>query len=375
MLPTSLARPARRRLAGVLLLTACARAAAPDAAPAPAPGAVEVQVDLDEAEAALAIMNAAASDAPVPDSAWTRLHAAAGYRRLAERERAMGRPFTDDAFAAFLRSDTLLARTPALAAAVQRWRAVDVSGAARRAASYLPADQPLRATLFPVIKPRDNSFVWELDRDPAFFVYVDPSVGAAEQQNVIAHELHHVGLAAACRAPAATPTDSVAARRQAALQWLGAFGEGVAMLAAAGGPAVHPHATSADSVRARWDRDVANAPADLARVATFLTRVLDGAVSGDALRTEAMALYGEQGPWYTVGYVMARVVETAHGRARLVGALCDPVALLTAYESAAVQLNAARRDPHAARAGALPSPLPRWPAALLARLGVTPSGP
>jgi hypothetical protein len=332
---------------------------------------VEVQVDLDEAEAALAIMNAAASDAPVPDSAWTRLHATAGYRRLAERERAMGRPFTDSAFAAFLRSDTLLARTPALAAAVQRWRAVDVGAAARRAAAYLPADQPLRATLFPVIKPRDNSFVWELDRDPALFVSVDPSVRAAEQQNVIAHELHHVGLAAACRASAAPPTDSVAARRQTALQWLGAFGEGVAMLAAAGGPSVHPHATSADAVRARWDRDVANAPADLARVATFLTRVLDGAVTGDAVRAEAMALYGEQGPWYTVGYVMARAVETAHGRERLLGALCDPAALLTAYEAAAAQLNAGRRDPHAARAGTLPSPLPRWPAALLARLGAT----
>jgi hypothetical protein len=213
--------------------------------------------------------------------------------------------------------------------------------------------------------------VWELDRDPALFVSVDPSVRAAEQQNVIAHELHHVGLAAACRASAAPPTDSVAARRQTALQWLGAFGEGVAMLAAAGGPSVHPHATSADAVRARWDRDVANAPADLARVATFLTRVLDGAVTGDAVRAEAMALYGEQGPWYTVGYVMARAVETAHGRERLLGALCDPAALLTAYEAAAAQLNAGRRDPHAARAGTLPSPLPRWPAALLARLGAT----
>lgn len=358
----------------MLLLTACAGGAAPGAPPAPTPGAVDVQVDLDEAEAALAIMNAVASDAPVPDSAWTRLHAAAGYRRLAERERAIGRPFTDSAFAAFLRSDTLLARTPALAAAVQRWRAVDVSGAARRAAAYLPAGLPLRATLLPVIKPRDNSFVWELDRDPAFFVYVDPSVGAAEQQNVIAHELHHVGLAAACRAPDAPLTDSVAGRRQTALQWLGAFGEGVAMLAAAGGPGVHPHATSADAVRVRWDRDVANAPADLARVATFLTRVLDGVVTGDAARTEAMALHGEQGPWYTVGYVMARAVEAAHGRARLVDALCEPAALLAAYETAAAQLNAGRRDPYASRAGALPSPLPRWPTALLVRLGAAPSG-
>ena len=73
---------------------------------------------------------------------------------------------------------------PALAAAVQRWRAVDVSTAARRAAAYLPAEQLLRATLYPVIEPRDDSFVWELERDPALFVYIDPSVSAAAQENV-----------------------------------------------------------------------------------------------------------------------------------------------------------------------------------------------
>jgi hypothetical protein len=40
--------------------------------------------------------------------------------------------------------------------------------------------------------------------------------------------------------------------------WLGAFGEGFAVLAAAGGPAVHPHATGTAEDRARWDEDVAN---------------------------------------------------------------------------------------------------------------------
>jgi hypothetical protein len=75
--------------------------------------------------------------------------------------------------------------------------------------------------------------VFEVDIDPAIMLYLDPARTAAQLENTIAHELHHVGYAAACRAP----TDSAAdPALSAALGWLGAFGEGVAMLAAAGGP-------------------------------------------------------------------------------------------------------------------------------------------
>jgi hypothetical protein len=50
------------------------------------------------------------------------------------------------------------------------------------------------------------------------------------------------------------------------LNWIGGFGEGFAMLAAAGGPDVHPHAVSASDERARWDKDVANFNDDLKNV-------------------------------------------------------------------------------------------------------------
>ena len=143
------------------------------------------------------------------------------------------------------------------------------------------------------------------------------------------------------------------------------------MLAAAGGPTVHPQATSPDSVRRRWDRDVEHAPSDMARVASFLSRVLDGTLATpDTIAAEGMAFFGTQGAWYTVGYVMARAVETAHGRERLLAVACDPAALLAAYDSAAVTLNARGDDANAGRAGRLPWPLPRWPGSLTARLGV-----
>jgi hypothetical protein len=50
---------------------------------------------------------------------------------------------------------------------------------------------------------------------------------------------------------------------------IGAFGEGFAVLAAAGGPDVHPHAVSSPDERARWDKDMLNFNEDLKKVETF----------------------------------------------------------------------------------------------------------
>jgi hypothetical protein len=66
-----------------------------------------------------------------------------------------------------------------------------------------------------------------------------------------------------------------------------------------------------------------------------------------------MSFFGVQGPWYTLGWVMASTVERTAGRAALVKVLCDPAELLAAY-------NAAARHGEGA--------LPLWSDALLARL-------
>ena len=326
-----------------------------------------VRLDLDEADAALALIRAGGA---ASDSLWERLTASAGYRRLAERERSFGRPFTDSAFRAFLTSDTLVARAAALEQSVARWRTFDASEAAARAAAYLPAGVRLHATLYPVIKPRTNSFVFDLAGDPAIFVYVDPAVSAAALANTMAHELHHVGVALACRAAGAARESALARLRgddslraagaHRAATWAGAFAEGLAMLAAAGGPGVHPHAASADSARVRWDRDLADAPADVERLTAFFDAVLDGRLADpDEVARAAAEFYGVQGPWYTVGYLMAHTVETTFGRPRLLGLVCDPTALMAAYNEAA---RGSGRS------------LPLWPDALLGELRRAASG-
>ena len=318
----------------------------------------ELVIVTDEAEAALHILEARQALRPVTEEAWRRLFATEGYRRLRARETAMGRSFEDSSFRAFLLSDTLLPRTAALRRTLEAWRRADLGDARDKARAYLPAGTRLRARVYLLIKPQDNSFVFEPATDPAIMLYLDPGRSREQLENTIAHEVHHIGYAGACASAedsTADPADPAAAE---ARRWLGPFGEGVAMLAAAGGPEVHPHAVSPQSDRQRWDYDVANAGADVRRLETFFLDILDRRLTDpDSTRRAAMAFFGVQGPWYTVGWLMAATVERAEGRAALVGMLCHPVRLLRGYNAAAVR----------ARPGE-PS-LPVWSDALLARLG------
>ncbi len=127
-------------------------------------------MESDEADAAIAILEKHHAGERAGAEDWTRLFESDGYRRLKRREHARGRAFEDSTFRAFLLADTVVATTPTLAATVEDWRRVDLSASARRALAYLPAGTRLRATLYPVIKPQSNSFVFGVDSDPAIFM-------------------------------------------------------------------------------------------------------------------------------------------------------------------------------------------------------------
>lgn len=321
---------------------------------AASPAPPDLVIVTDEADAAIHILESRQAGRPVAEESWRRLFATEGYRRLKARETAMGRAFEDSSFRAFLLSDTLLPRTAALRKTLLAWRKADLRTAGAKALAYLPAGTRLRARVYLLIKPRSNSFVFEPETDPAIMLYLDPAQTREQLENTIAHELHHIGYAAACPSGNDSAADSAVAT---ARTWLGAFGEGVAMLAAAGGPAVHPHAVSPAEDRLRWDRDVANAPADLRRLETFFLDILDHRLTDpDSTRQAAMAFFGVQGPWYTIGWLMASTVERTAGRPALVGTLCDPVRLLQRYNTAALERRPG--DPV----------LPVWSESLLVRL-------
>ncbi len=301
-----------------------------------APRAVNVRLVTDESDAVLAVLEKKRAGRSITEDDWRRVFASEGYVRLQKREHSMRRSFEDEDFRKIGLSDDLVARAPALADTLARWKTADLSRSARLALAYLPAGARITAKIYPVIKPRDNSFVFEVNTDPAIFLYLDPSMSRAKFENYVAHEMHHIGYGTAC------PTKEVEAEIarlpenvRTVVKYIGAFGEGFAMLAAAGGPDRHPHATSDAKDRARWDRDVANFNDDLRRVERFFEDVLAGRLSAQQIDEQSSAFFGVQGPWYTVGWKMCVVIEKTFGRRALIDAMCDQRKLLAAYNRAA----------------------------------------
>lgn len=314
---------------------------------------------MGEAHAAVALIEALAAGRTPDEAKWQALFASRGYRRLKEREAAMKRDFTDDDFRTFLSAPETVARAAPLREALDRWRTDPSGDAAARALAYLPPGTTLRATIFPMVKPKPNEFVFDLAGDPAIFVMVNPSMRPEKAANTLAHELHHIGMGAACGAK----TRGAEPGRASLIGWLSAYGEGLAMLAAAGGPTIHPHAVSDTAERAEWDRNAANFAAELAEQDAWFRSILAGTAGDDTTIAAKMRSYfGTQGPWYTVGWRMAQTIEVNLGRARAIDAFCHPATLLATYnEAAAIQEKRGRVR------------LPRWDAALAASLaGLTP---
>ena len=307
---------------------------------------VNVRLVSDEPEAVFAILAKKKSNEPITEADWQRVFQSEGYVRLKARETSLKRSFEDADFKTFVLSTQLSERAQALEETLARWKRADVNGAANLALAYLPKNAHIKAKIYPVIKPRDNSFVFDVKNDPAIFLYLDPTVSSQKFKNTLAHELHHIGYGSSC--PSKQASDEIAklpANAQTVLNWIGAFGEGFAMLAAAGGPDKHPHAVSNIEDRARWDRDVANFNADLKKVERFFLDILEDKLVGDEVQKVAFSFYGIQGPWYTVGWKMSVVIENTYGRAKLIECFCDQRKLLATYNQAAAEYNRRSKAP------------------------------
>ncbi len=311
-----------------------------------ASAAVNVRLVTDEAEAVLAILAKRKANQPIADVDWQRVFQSEGYVRLKQREQSMQRSFEDADFKTFVLSDQLLARAAALDETLARWKSADTTRAARLALAYLPPDAEIRAKIYPVIKPRENSFVFDTKNDPAIFLYLDPAVGREKFENTLAHELHHIGYSGTCpRKDVGTAMDKLPQNTKHLLTWISAFGEGFAMLAAAGGPDIHPHAVSSAEERARWDKDVANFNDDLKTVDAFFNEILEGKLTQDQMREKGFSFFGVQGPWYTVGWRMLVLIEKTYGRAKLIECMCDQRLLPATYNRAAKEYNRHTREP------------------------------
>ncbi|HEX8458106.1 MAG TPA: DUF5700 domain-containing putative Zn-dependent protease [Pyrinomonadaceae bacterium] len=307
---------------------------------------VDVRVVTDEAEAVLAVLAKRKANEPIAEADWQRVFQSEGYVRLKRRETSMKRSFEEADFKTFVLSDALAARAESLADTLAKWKRADITGAARLALAYLPDGARIRAKVYPVIKPRDNSFVFDVDTDPAIFLYLDPSKSREQFENELAHELHHIGYGSGCPSPqAAGEISKLPEEVRSVITWIGAFGEGFAMLAAAGGPDTHPHAVSNAEERALWDKESANFNDDLKRVEKFLLDVLEKRLMGEEAQKAGFSFFGVQGAWYTVGWKMSVVIEKTYGRRKLLECICDHRKLLPLYNRAAAEHNRRTRQP------------------------------
>ncbi|HEY6140662.1 MAG TPA: DUF5700 domain-containing putative Zn-dependent protease [Thermoanaerobaculia bacterium] len=93
----------------------------------------------------------------------------------------------------------------------------------------------------------------------------------------------------------------------------------------------------------RLGRGIADYPGQLAQLQQFFEDIAEGKLKGDDVDKRGFQFFGLVGPWYTVGWRMAGVIEEELGRQALIDAFCDSATLMATYNRAA--------DAHAKRTG------------------------
>ena len=325
------------------------------------PSRVNLKLDASEAEAVLTILEKRAQHEDVTDADWQKLFSTTPYRRLKQRETSLRRPFTDEAFMKFVA--TLDGNREQLRQTLRQWRSTDLQAIAQRPLGYLPPQASIHADVYPVIKRQSNSFVFEPATNAAIFLYLDPKKSRAEFENTVAHEAHHIGLSS-LDAAYEEKIKSLPEDVRKAARWMGAFGEGMAVLAAAGSPDIPPMADFPERDRVLWDLEAEQFGANLDSLNQFFLDTVHGDLRNDAVAHEGSIFFGYRGPWYTVGYRMAVTIERELGRPALVATLADPREFVARYNEAATRENA--------RTG---SHLPLFSGEILKAVGIAASPP
>jgi hypothetical protein len=301
----------------------------------PAFAQIKVEIVTDEADAVLTILAKSNGGQKIEETDWKRLFQSEGYLRLVAREAQFRNPMDEGAFKEFVLGKELQDKAPALSHTLKAWCSVDMATCAQRALAYLPEGASIKAHIYPVIKPRSNSFVFQ---GKSIFLFIDPSETKEQFENTLIHELHHIGLNSVKPDPAmVAELEELPEQVQVANDWVGCFGEGFAMLAAAGSPRIHPHANSNAEDRKRWDLDLANFDNDLKKVEAFLIEVAEGRLKGAKASARGSEFFGIQGPWYTVGWRMASTIEQELGKPVLLACMKDTRKLLPTFNEAAAK--------------------------------------
>ncbi|MFZ5354526.1 MAG: DUF5700 domain-containing putative Zn-dependent protease [Bacillota bacterium] len=288
---------------------------------------IGIKLIADEIEKALELMDKHRRGSAIMESDWEQFFSTKGYMWLKEREKSMGRCFEDEEFKSFLLSQEMLNKYEEYSKAVESIKGIDVGVLAAKALSYLPAGARIETCIVPLIKEKTNSFVYSVDGKLCVFLYVNTAATKEKLENTITHELHHIGFDSIMNLDR---YKELKPEVRKAVEWTYAFGEGFAMIAAAGGAKVHPNGHDKE-LKDIWDESMKGFNEDMKRLENFFLSVISCRTPLDKADENAFEFFGLQGPWYTVGWKMAAVVELIKGKEKLIECMTDPRKFLKSY--------------------------------------------
>jgi len=283
---------------------------------------VGIFFEYDEVEASLTLLEKG-FDQTLQTGDWIRLFETRGYRLLKKRELNMGNAFNDEDFQIFIKSLINTKTVGSYQLTFERFQAIDLNGIQQKVMAYLPKHATFNTTIIPIIKSQKNSFVHQMEGESCLFIYLAPACLKAKLENTLIHELHHIGLDSVYDP---SKYSGLETKTQKLIEWTNAFGEGFAMLAAAGGPQNHPVPFDEQNRRV-WNENSRHVEIDFEKIQCFLIHILEGQFEDEqALIAKGMELMmnnGGQGSWYTVGWKISIIIEEIFGRQTLIDCMED----------------------------------------------------
>ncbi len=270
---------------------------------------------------------------------WKNLYSSKGYKWLVKRENDMGNEFSKNEFKSFLLDENQINKYENYMKSWELLKNIELDQLLAKTKKYLPEKAKIDTKIIPVIKPKNNSFVHEIKNKLVLFIYLEPGISSAKLENKLIHELHHIGFD-----DIYTPEkyNYLSQRSQKIIEWTNAFGEGFAMLAAAGGPNNHPNKFEEKS-KQKWDSNIKRFNKDFELIEEFFDRILKDDFSSEKelyeRGYELMVNNGGQGSWYTVGWKIAVVIEKILGKEVLLDCMLELTKLYPRYNEAVKNYN------------------------------------
>ncbi|HOR00156.1 MAG TPA: hypothetical protein PLJ35_15185 [Anaerolineae bacterium] len=313
-----------------------------------------VRFDAEGARLMLALLERLAAGEEVPEAVVQALLETPAYRLFfAHHNRFVNRGLAPAEFAAMLRAvprgefasenpqlQTMWSRfreAPARLAELQALYDEVATGeampqAAQLARRWLPEGAALDTTVFVLLDGMSGGFVYQ--GQVAFDLL--QMTGAGRFMQVLAHELHHIGVEGLWQGQFEAP--HLAPGQHLALEFVGLLlGEGSATRLISGAPE-EPEGV------AQWQGHMAHLDALFARAEDLLRRTWAGEIDEATFQAEVPSfLQGYMGEAYAVGYVMVERILAALGSAAVLACLREPRRTLAVYNEAAARTPGAYR--------------------------------